>query len=170
MRGFDYYTDIVFEVFDTDPENNRSMFGGGRYDGLVAMFGVEAIPTVGFGMGDVTLANFLHSHDLLPELAIETDLLLILIGDVYARASKLAARLREMGLNISIDATDRKIDKKIKNADKQGVRYVLFVGENELADEQYPLKDLVTSNEEKHSAERIVSIVKDYRTRQEPTL
>src|SRR5262249_34522937 len=41
MRGFDYYTDMVFEVFDTDPENNRSMFGGGRYDGLVGAFGVE---------------------------------------------------------------------------------------------------------------------------------
>lgn len=37
MRGFDYYTDIVFEVMDTDPENNRSMFGGGRYDGLVGL-------------------------------------------------------------------------------------------------------------------------------------
>ena len=40
MRGFDYYTDIVFEVFDLHPDNNRSMFGGGRYDGLVGMFGV----------------------------------------------------------------------------------------------------------------------------------
>jgi histidyl-tRNA synthetase len=50
-RGFDYYTDIVFEVFDLDPKNNRSMFGGGRYDGLVGIFGVDPIPTIGFGMG-----------------------------------------------------------------------------------------------------------------------
>lgn len=41
-RGFDYYTDIVFEVFDLNPENSRAMFGGGRYDGLVGMFGVQA--------------------------------------------------------------------------------------------------------------------------------
>jgi histidyl-tRNA synthetase len=51
MRGFDYYTDIVFECFDEHPENNRSMFGGGRYDGLVGMFGVEPVPTVGFAHG-----------------------------------------------------------------------------------------------------------------------
>ena len=44
MRGFDYYTDIVFEVFDSNPENNRSMFGGGRYDGLVGLFAVEPEP------------------------------------------------------------------------------------------------------------------------------
>ncbi|RZM31320.1 MAG: hypothetical protein EOP67_33620, partial [Sphingomonas sp.] len=46
MRGLDYYTGTVFEVFDTDPENNRSLFGGGRYDGLVGLFGAEPIATV----------------------------------------------------------------------------------------------------------------------------
>ena len=48
----------AFEVFDKDPENSRSLFGGGRYDGLVGEFGVEPVPTVGFGMGDVTFQNF----------------------------------------------------------------------------------------------------------------
>ncbi len=81
MRGFDYYTDIVFEVTDTNPENNRSMFGGGRYDGLVGLFGVEPVPTVGFGMGDVTLQNFLESHQLLPELRSQTDVYVVLVGD-----------------------------------------------------------------------------------------
>jgi histidyl-tRNA synthetase len=47
VRGFDYYTSTVFEVFDTDPANNRSLFGGGRYDGLVGQLGVEPVPTVG---------------------------------------------------------------------------------------------------------------------------
>ena len=63
-RGFDYYTDIVFEVFDTDPENNRSLFGGGRYDNLLQIFGVEPVPAVGFGMGDVTIRDFLETHNL----------------------------------------------------------------------------------------------------------
>src|SRR6185295_11165665 len=66
MRGFDYYTGIVFEVFDTNPENNRSMLGGGRYDGLIGLFGVEPVPTAGFAMGDVTLANFLSENKLVP--------------------------------------------------------------------------------------------------------
>lgn len=63
-RGFDYYTGMVFEVFDTSPENNRSLFGGGRYDNLLEIFGVEPVPTVGFGMGDVTIRDFLETHSL----------------------------------------------------------------------------------------------------------
>ncbi len=160
MRGFDYYTDIVFEVFDADPENNRSMFGGGRYDGLVALFGVDPVPTVGFGMGDVTLANFLTAHKLLPELPTETDLLIVVVGDVYPQAAKLATKLRDTGLNVSLDATARKLDKKLKSADKQGIRYTLFVGENELQNQQYPLRDLITGKEEKHDLDQIGTILK----------
>ena len=63
-RGFDYYTDVVFEVFDTDSKNNRSLFGGGRYDNLLEIFGVETSPSVGFGMGDVTVRDFLETHKL----------------------------------------------------------------------------------------------------------
>ncbi len=64
VRGFDYYTGMVFEVFDTNPLNLRSLFGGGRYDNLLEMFGVEPVPTVGFGMGDVTIRDFLETHNL----------------------------------------------------------------------------------------------------------
>lgn len=63
-RGFDYYTGIVFEVFDTHPDNQRSLFGGGRYDNLLEIFGVEPVPTVGFGMGDITIRDFLETHGL----------------------------------------------------------------------------------------------------------
>ncbi|OYV27953.1 MAG: hypothetical protein B7W98_00655, partial [Parcubacteria group bacterium 20-58-5] len=66
-RGFDYYTGIVFEIFDTNPANPRSLFGGGRFDRLVALFGNDPVPAVGFGMGDVTFADFLETHGLLPK-------------------------------------------------------------------------------------------------------
>lgn len=164
MRGFDYYTDIVFEVFDTDPENNRSMFGGGRYDGLVELFGVDPLPTVGFGMGDVTLANFLTAHNLMPDLLGHTDASLLLIGDVYPQADKVASQLRARNINISIDATDRKIDKKIKSAAKQGVRFAIFVGSNEIKEEQYGLKDLVTGREEKSGLDHLTEIIKAARS------
>jgi histidyl-tRNA synthetase len=163
MRGFDYYTDIVFEVFDKHPENNRSMFGGGRYDGLVGLFGVDPVPTVGFGMGDVTLRNFLEGHDLLPKLRSETDIYVVLIGDIYARAQPAIQNLREMGLNIAVDTTGRKPDKQIKSAVKKGIHYALFIGEKELESEQYELRNLLTGKSEQHSASRIVSIVRDYR-------
>lgn len=63
-RGQTYYTGMVFEVFDTNPENSRALFGGGRYDNLLEMFGVEPLPTVGFGMGDITIRDFLETHNL----------------------------------------------------------------------------------------------------------
>lgn len=165
MRGFDYYTDVVFEVFDTDPQNNRSMFGGGRYDGLVAAFGVEPVPTVGFAMGDITLANFLQSHDLAPAFRPETDVYVVLIGeDVYNKAQKVVADLRAAGVNVAVDGSGRSPDKQIKSAAKKGITYVLFIGERELAEEQFEIKNLATGKSERHSAARIVSIVKDYRT------
>jgi histidyl-tRNA synthetase len=163
MRGFDYYTDVVFEVFDTNPENSRSMFGGGRYDGLVSLFGVEAVPTAGFGMGDVTLANFLETHELVPSLRSETDAFVIAVGNVSTKIHKVVAELREMGLNVAEADPEQKTDKQIKIAVKKGVRYAIFVGDKELESEQFVLKDLDTGNEETHGLQRLVSIVKDYR-------
>jgi len=163
MRGFDYYTDIVFEVFDKDPENNRAMFGGGRYDGMVAQFGVEAVPTVGFGMGDVTLQNFLESHGLVPQLHTETDAYVVLVGDVYTEALPVFEKLRSMELNIAIDTSGRKPDKQIKTAVKKGIRYAIFIGEQELAQERFGVRDLVNGDAEVHSLERIASMIKDYR-------
>lgn len=132
VRGMEYYTDIVFEVFDTDPANTRSMFGGGRYDGLVGLFGVEPVPTAGFGMGDVTLQNFLNSHKLLPSLVPETDIVVILIGDIYEKVQPLINHLRQNGVNLAVDPTDRKLDAKIRHAEKSGVPGVFFIGEEEI--------------------------------------
>lgn len=163
MRGFDYYTDMVFEVFDTSPDNNRAMFGGGRYDGLVASFGVDPVPTVGFAMGDATLEEFLKGHDLLPSLRTETDLCVVLVGNVLEKSQKTITELRDMGLKVAVDVSGRKLGDQIKAADKKGITYVLVIGENELAEEQFTLKNLQNGREEKHGLARIVSIVKDHR-------
>jgi histidyl-tRNA synthetase len=163
MRGFDYYTGIVFEIFDEDPENNRSMLGGGRYDGLVGLFGVEPVPTVGFGFGDVTLQNFIEGHKLMPALRPETDVYVVLIGNVYDKAQRTINSLRDMGVNVAVDFSGRSADKQIKSAVKKGVHYALFIGEKELEEEQYEVKNLLNGTSERRSLERIVSIVKDYR-------
>ncbi|MDO8589997.1 MAG: ATP phosphoribosyltransferase regulatory subunit [bacterium] len=65
-RGQTYYTGIVFEIFDTNKENGRSIAGGGRYDNLLEIFEVDPIPAVGFGMGDITINDFLETHKLGP--------------------------------------------------------------------------------------------------------
>ena len=166
MRGFDYYTDVVFEVFDTHPDNNRSMFGGGRYDGMVASFGVEPVPTVGFGMGDATLENFLELHNLLPTINTETDAYVILAGDVYGRAQKVLKELRvDGGLRLAVDFSGRKFEKQIKTAEKKGIAYIIIIGDEELKNEQYTIKNLHTGIEEKHGVSRLVSIIEDHRSR-----
>lgn len=163
MRGFDYYTDIVFEIIDTNEENSRSLFGGGRYDGLVGLFGVEPVATVGFGMGDVTIKDFLETHKLLPEIKSETDIYVVVVGDVLRQANGVAGLLRNEGVNVALDLSNRTIEKQIKTAVKKDIKYALFVGEQELADESFTLKDLTSGAEDKHSIERIISIIKDER-------
>ncbi len=164
MRGFDYYTDIVFEVFDTNPENNRSMFGGGRYDGLVAQFGVDPVPTVGFGMGDVTFKNFLESHKLVPDLSSATEVSIIIREATPIRDIQLLTRrMRDEQVNVSVDYSGNKVDKQFKTAMKREAQYALFIGPEELLNEQFVLKDLKTGKEEKHSLERTISIIKDRR-------
>lgn len=165
MRGFDYYTGIVFEVFDTHPDNNRAMFGGGRYDGLVGLFGAEPVPTVGMAPGATTMENFLQSHNLLPKLYSTTDVYMIVLGDVAKAAQKVADELREEGVRVAVDITGRKLDKQIKAAVKMKVPYMLFVGEKEIADEAYRLKDTVSEEEKVLSVPRIVTTVADYRHR-----
>jgi histidyl-tRNA synthetase len=163
MRGFDYYTDLVFEVVDTHPDNNRAMMGGGRYDGLVGLFGVDPVPTVGFGLGDVTLANFIELHNLLPKLHSETDVYIATVGDTIEAAQPAINELREMGLNVAVGLAGRKLADHFKIAEKKQIHYVIIIGEQELADEQFMLKNLGTTESDKHSLARIVSIVKDYR-------
>lgn len=160
MRGFDYYTDIVFEVFDTDPNNNRSLFGGGRYDGLVGLFGVEPVPTVGFGMGDVRIRDFLETHNLLPELASEIDAVVIPIGIDVIKIQGILKTLRNNGVRLAVDSTDKKIDKKIKNTTKRGIKFVLFIGEDELVSNEFTVKNLDTGEETTDEISSIATILK----------
>jgi histidyl-tRNA synthetase len=143
MRGLDYYTGTVFEVFDLDPENNRAMFGGGRYDGLVGMFGVEPISAFGFAPGLTTTELFLKSHGLLPEFAGEVEIGIALVGREFAgEAFKLTEKLRGEGQKVELDAREVKLDKKFKGFEKKGVQKVVVFGENEARSGEYEIKEL----------------------------
>lgn len=163
MRGLDYYTGTVFEVFDMHPENNRSMFGGGRYDGLVGLFGAEPVPTVGMAPGLSTTELFLRSHDLLPELGPTTELGVVVVDESIDAALALAKKLRDEGVNVEVDITGRKIDKQIKAVIKKNIPFIVFIGADEIREEVYTVKDIATAEEEKLSLERIVSKIKDHR-------
>jgi histidyl-tRNA synthetase len=163
MRGLDYYTGTVFEFFDTNPETARSLYGGGRYDGLVGLFGAEPISAVGMAPGLTMTELFLQSHNLIPKLPSTTEVYLIVLGDTLEGASILASDLRDEGVAVELDITGRKLDKQLKTAVKKDIPFIIFVGEKELKSEIYPFKDTASSEEQKLSFERIVSSVKDRR-------
>ncbi|MEI6053867.1 MAG: histidine--tRNA ligase [Candidatus Saccharibacteria bacterium] len=161
MRGLDYYTGMVFEVQDTHPDNNRSMFGGGRYDGLVGMFGVEPISAVGMAPGGTTMENFLMVHNLLPEMKSTTDVYIIPMGDVAKEAIKLAAELRDADINTELNLADRKFDKQLKTALKKGIPYILFVGEEEVKSGIYTIKNIAKSQEYKLNFTELTKLIKE---------
>lgn len=165
MRGLDYYTGTVFEFFDTHPENNRALFGGGRYDGLVGLFGAEPLSAVGMAPGYSMTELFLKTHELLPELASSTDAYLVVLAGAERGAADLARKLRSEGINVEVDITGRKADKQLKTAIKKNIGYIVFVGESELASEVYPMRHVGSSEDESVSFERMVSKLRDRRNR-----
>ena len=157
MRGLDYYTGTVFEAFDTHPDNNRSLFGGGRYDGLVGMFGAEPLSAVGMAPGNTMFENFLAVHNLLPADASRTQVYVVVIGDALEGAYGVAQKLRHAGITTEVDISERKFDKQLKTGLKKNIPNILFVGQSEIAEGRYTLKNLENSDEEKLTVDEIIS-------------
>ena len=145
IRGLDYYTGTVFEVFDKHPENTRAMFGGGRYDNLVGLFAKNAqLPGVGFGCGDVTLQNFLECHNLIPEeYAKKTKVLITRFDDVsFVSYSKIANELRANGIICATYTGTKKFGKQIDYASREKFSHVIIMGSSELDNGEVKIKDL----------------------------
>lgn len=148
-RGFDYYTGVVFEIFDTNPANPRSLFGGGRFDKLVALFGVDPVPAIGFGMGDVTLADFLETHQLMPSGSERKPQLYLGTpspADIPA-AQAFAAMLRKDGGRVFVNLTERSLGDQIKDAAKRSIPFFIAYGADEIANQTVRMKLLRTSEE-----------------------
>ena len=163
MRGLDYYTGMVFEVYDTHPDNNRALFGGGRYDGLVGLFGAEPISAVGMAPGGTMMENFLVVHGLLPKFRSTTDVYVSALGDVAREASKLARDLRAAGINVELDLSGHKLDRQIKTSIKKAIPYVIFIGEQEVASGIYTIKNIAKSEEYKLGFAELVNKIKESR-------
>jgi len=149
VRGFSYYTGTVFEVFDTNPENNRSLFGGGRYDNLVGTLDADdSIPAVGFGMGDVTIADFLDVRNLMPEYVSSTRVLVCVVDEKGTTdAQTVVSTLRENGIATALYLGSKKVGDQIAIANKKHIPYVICVGEKEATEKSYTLKELKTGAE-----------------------
>lgn len=162
VRGFSYYTGTIFEAFDTSPENNRALLGGGRYDNLTELFDGEPISGVGFGVGDVTMRDFLTTHDLIPkDLHVTAPVLSILPTglDLNVEAEKVAQVFRDAEIPTSVDISPKKLGKKIGDASDRGVSYVLVVGDDEAESQTFTLKNLATSEEHTDSIQRLIPLI-----------
>ena len=161
-RGFDYYTGMVFEVYDTNLANPRALFGGGRYDGLVALFGGKPIPAVGFALGDVTLADFLETHGLLPKL--NGGYSQLYIGTPAEKkipsAQAFADILRKDGARVFVNLTPRALGDQIKDAVKRGIPYFVAYGADDVASKSVRMKTLATGEEETLSASELAARVR----------
>ena len=150
IRGFDYYDGMVFEVFDKNPENNRAMFGGGRYNGLAEIFGEKNFPAVGFAPGDETTKLFLESWGLLDkikEFKSEKYYLPLLSPILKDKINQLAKELRCRNLNVLVGLEEQKIGKALEFANKKNITKVIIIGEDELAEGIYKIKNMASGEE-----------------------
>jgi histidyl-tRNA synthetase len=161
MRGFDYYTGIVFEIFDNNPANKRAVFGGGRYDDLLALFGNDKVPAVGFGTGDVIIRDLMETYGTLPKYENHTKLYICLAEQsAMGYAQETAQDLREQNISVAIDYSGKKIGDQIKAADKMGIPYIVVMGEEEVKTGQLKIKNIQTGDEKVVSDSEIAGLLK----------
>ncbi len=144
VRGLDYYTGVVFEIFDKSPDNRRAICGGGAFANLLQIFDEEPLPGVGFGLGEVTLTDFLRTHGLLPEFARpDIDLLIAAMEPACeAHAQELARGARARGLKTELYLGDAKPKKIFQHTERRGHRAVVFVGSQEIQSGEVEVKRL----------------------------
>lgn len=148
VRGFDYYTGMIFEVFDTHPENTRALFGGGRYDDLMKIFDAPPVPAVGFGMGDVTLYETLKIRNLLPSRTNTADVFVaVLDKSATTYAYRVAKTLRDANIRVVQNVDEGRAAKFIKRAQDAQARWILFVGSEEQAQGTITVKDLASDEQ-----------------------
>jgi histidyl-tRNA synthetase len=163
IRGFDYYTGVIFEIYDTNPENPRSICGGGRYDKLLEIFDAQSVPTVGFGMGDVTLLEMLTSRGLTPAYKNPAIIAICVVDrESILYANSLARKLRKAGLGAIIDHPGRKISDQIKYANKKNIPYVICVGEDEVKSGTLKIKDLSSGTEVVLREEAVIDFIEHH--------
>ncbi|NCD00568.1 histidine--tRNA ligase [bacterium] len=153
IRGLDYYDGLIFEIFDNNKDNNRAMFGGGRYNGLADIFGKKSFPAVGFAPGDETTKLFLESWDLLKNIPKKEKYYIpLLSNDLVYDVNNLVEKLRkedeekeekmfEVGLN------EQKLNKALQYANGKGIDKVIILGEDEKKKGVYKIKDMNTGRE-----------------------
>ena len=153
-RGLSYYTGPVFEVFVRGEKS--SLGGGGRYDKMIgSLLGKGDYPSTGISFGIYRIAQLLKDEG-------EKSIVKVYVIPIKTQKESLAivSKLRDAGINSDIDLLDRGISKNLDYADKLGISYVLFVGQQELKQKKVKLRDMKTGKEELLTVEGITRKIK----------
>ena len=149
MRGLLYYTGTVFESFDVSGSVKRAIFGGGRYDNLLADVGGQPLSGVGFAMGDVVIGIILQEAGLLPEFELTPAPVLVTVFDenLWLESYKLASELRNADLNVMVFPEPAKLQKQFKFANKMNMKVAVTVGPDEKENGQVAVKNLLSGEQ-----------------------
>jgi len=149
IRGFDYYDGMIFEVFDNNPLNSRTMFGGGRYNGLAGIFGGTSFEAVGCAPGDETTKLFLEVNNLIPDNLKPEVYYLPLLTDDKKYYQELAFKLRSEDKNVVMGYELQNVSKALAYANSRSYTYVVIAGEEEIKEGEVKVKNM-KSGEEKN--------------------
>lgn len=148
VRGLDYYTGPVWEIFAVG-ESLRAIAGGGRYDELIASLGGPALPALGFGMGDVVLHELLRERELIPDLPARIEVIVIPIGAAMCGpARRVVRQLRERGVAAEAPYNVPKLLKALGAAEQAGAERAVIVGPDEWESGSVVVRDLVTRQDQ----------------------
>ncbi len=157
-RGLSYYTGAIFEVILTRGDFSGSIAGGGRYDGLIGMFGKEEIPAVGFSLGLERILLIMEERGMFPDdlRTNAADVLVTVWNEQTAGESlKLANELRQKDLRVLVYPQADKLGKQFKYADQIGIENAIILRDEEIAENKVKIKNLQTGEEEIVSREKV---------------
>lgn len=161
-RGLSYYTGAIFEI--QVPDLAGSLGGGGRYDGLIGMFGKEQIPACGFSLGLERILVVMEERGMFPpELNTNSADVLVTIWNEASigESLKLANELRQTDLRVLVYPEADKLGKQFKYADSVGVKFVCVLGESELAENKVMLKNMKSGEQQTIEREQIAENLKE---------
>lgn len=149
-RGLDYYTGTVYETVLLDHPEVGSICSGGRYDDLAGYYTNKSLPGVGISIGLTRLFYILQEQNMISDavLTAPADVLILPMTDDLSAAVALASELRAGGLRVQLYSEKKKFKAKIGYADKLGIPFVIFLGEDEVAQHVCALKNMATGVQE----------------------
>jgi histidyl-tRNA synthetase len=162
-RGLSYYTGAIFEVGVTNSSVKSSLSGGGRYDDLTGVFGLEGVSGVGFSFGVDRMYDVMEELKLFPEHTVDAPTLMItnFDEDVLSHALSLLKKIRANGIKAELYPDTGKLKKQLTYANKKNIPFVLMVGSREVEDAKYGLKNMKSGEQLYLPVRELIEVLRD---------